>query len=268
MMGGTAYEDRDDPTVYPEEEPLGEEMLQRWISEVLRPLLERHLNGEDAEAPYFVGADQFIYYRKHDPVRRFAPDIYVLPGLSPDTRVRSWKTWVDGPCPPFVLEVVSSNWRKDYEEMPAICDEAGVSELIVFDPSFSERPGGEGARFQTYRRSETGTLERVDRHDGDRTWSESLGLWLRTAGFGDRTRLRIASGIDGEEMIPTAEEAERAEKEAERAEKEVERAAKEAERAAKEVERAAKEVERAEKEAALERVRQLEARLRTLDPDE
>ena len=230
-MADAARDARDDPTVYPEEERVGEEMLQRWIAELLRPLLERYLNGAGGRAPCFVGADQFIYYRQHDPLRRFAPDIYVLPGVAPETRIRSWKTWVDGPAPMFALEVVTSDWKKDYEDVPVVCDEAGVQELIIFDPSFSERPGGEGVRFQSYRRNPSGALELAERHDQDRTWSESLQLWLRTAGFGDRTRLRLATGAAAETFVPTAEEA-----------------------------------ERAEKEAALARVRELEARLAEIDP--
>ena len=236
-MGNAVFEEHDDPTVYPEEERVGEEMLQRWISELLRPLLERYLNGEGEQAPCFVGADQFIYYRQHDPVRRFAPDIYVVPGLSPDTRVVTWKTWIRGKAPSFALEVVSSNWRKDYFEAPARCAEAGFEELVVFDPDWAERPGDEGARFQVYRRRGDGPLELAAREDGDRVRSETLNVWFRASGFGDRTRLRLARDPDGEHWIPTGEEAERAEKEA----------------------------ERAEKEAAQARVRELEARLAELE---
>ena len=72
-MGAPLADKNDDPTVYPEEERVGEEMLQRWMAEFLRPLLERYLNLEADSAPSFVGADQFIYYRQFDPHRRFAP---------------------------------------------------------------------------------------------------------------------------------------------------------------------------------------------------
>jgi len=80
-----------DPTVYPVEEKGGEDLLQRWIVELLRPLLERWLSSRGVQA--LVGADQFIYYRQHMPTQRVSPDIYVLPGVSPTTRVTSWKIW-------------------------------------------------------------------------------------------------------------------------------------------------------------------------------
>lgn len=220
LVAAAIPDEAKDPTIYPEEERVGEEMLQRWIAELLRPLLERFLNRPGAKAPSFVGADQFIYYRQYDPHRRFAPDVYVLPGVTPDTRVRSWKTWEMGAAPSFALEVVSTDWEKDYREAPERCGEAGVQELVVFDPGWSERPGGAGARWQVYRRTEGNTFERVERHDGDRVWCASIGAWLRAVGFGDRTRLRLGTGTDGDVLFPTEAEEERVEKEAERAEKE------------------------------------------------
>lgn len=219
-MAAAVPDEAKDPTIYPEEERVGEEMLQRWIAEVLRPLLERFLNRPGVEAPSFVGADQFIYYRQYDPHRRFAPDVYVLPGVAPDTRVRSWKTWEMGAAPSFALEVVSTDWEKDYREAPERCGEAGVQELVVFDPSWADRPGAVGARWQVYRRRKGGIFERIERHDGDRVRCASIGAWLRAVSFGDRTRLRIGTGDQGDVLFLTEAEAERAEKEAERAEKE------------------------------------------------
>ena len=246
-MGLVEIAANQDPTIYPEEERVGEEMLQRWICEVLRPLLERFVNRPGAGGPTFVGADQFVYYRQYDPHRRFAPDVYVIPGVPPETRVRSWKIWERGRAPSFALEIVSNDWEKDYVEAPERCGEAGVDELVVFDPGWSQRPGKSGARWQVFRRTDAGGFEAVERHDRDRVWCESFGAYLRAVGFGDRTLLRIGVGEGGEQLFPTEAEAERAEKEAERAEKEAERAEKEA--------------ERAEKEAALARLRALEAEL-------
>jgi hypothetical protein len=69
---------------------VGEDILQRWIIELLRPLLQRWLEQRRVKA--FVGVDQFVYWKQHDPHKRVAPDLYVLPGVSPTTWVRSWKT--------------------------------------------------------------------------------------------------------------------------------------------------------------------------------
>lgn len=238
-VAGATVSEPYDPTVYPAEERVGEEMIQRWIAELLRPLLERFLNRPGVDGPNFVGADQFVYYRQYDPHRRFAPDVYVLPGLDPATRVRSWKIWERGFAPSFALEVVSDHWLKDYVEAPERCDEAGIFELVVFDPEWEGRPRGEGQRWQVFRRSAGGRFEKVESHGGDRVWCESLQAWLRVVGVGDAARLRVGVGASGDALFPTEAEAQRA----------------------------AKEAALAEKEAALARVRELEARLAAKDSD-
>jgi hypothetical protein len=263
-----------DPTIYPEEERVGEDILQRWIMELLRPLLQSWLLGRRIKA--FVGADQFIYWRQHDSHARVAPDIYVLPGVDPRTRVRTWKLWQDRIVPSFAFEVVSGDWEKDYFEIPERYAEVGVRELVIFDPGFGAH--ADGVQWQVFRRLTKRGLVRVEATSADRVRSQVLGCWFRAVGLGNDLRVRIGEGAHGELLVPTPEEAERAAKEQERAAKEQERAAKEQERAAKEQERAAKEreraareqerlskeQERAAKEAALARVRELEAQLRRL----
>src|SRR5262245_43466877 len=80
-----------DPTFYPIEEKVGQDTLQMFILELLRPLIERwyKLLGK----PTFVGADQFIYYKRAHPSKVVSPDVYVLPGVLPGRRIKSWKTW-------------------------------------------------------------------------------------------------------------------------------------------------------------------------------
>src|SRR5262249_42553702 len=78
-------------TVYPTEHKVGEDLLQRLIVELLRPLVERWLASRGT--PSLTGADQFIYFRRGDVRGRVAPDVFVLPGVRPGRRVRSWKTW-------------------------------------------------------------------------------------------------------------------------------------------------------------------------------
>jgi hypothetical protein len=168
--------------------------------------------------------------------------------------------------PSFALEVVSSDWQKDYREAPAEHESLGTRELVIFDPRFDERR--EGRRFQRYaRRAER--LELIDHGNAPQLYSEVLGVWLRAVGEASQLRLRLAEARDSVVLFPPAEEAERQAKEAERQAKEAERQAKEAERQAKEAERQAKEAERQAKEAerqakeaALARVAELEAELR------
>lgn len=256
MRASTARRGSADPTIYPEEERVGEDILQRWIVELLRPLLQWWLTRRKVRA--LVGADQFIYWRRHDPHARVAPDVYVLPGVDPRTRVRSWKIWQDRVVPSFALEIVSQDWEKDYAEVPSRYEALGVPELLIFDPGCDEHP--DGLCWQVWRRVGRRGLVRVEATDADRVRSKLLGCWFRAVGKGQDTRVRIAVGPRGEELVPTAEERE----EAERTAKEAERAARERERTAKEAEREAKEAERAAKEAALARVNALEAELRRL----
>jgi Uma2 family endonuclease len=255
-MRGTATHRTADPTIYPEEERVGEDMLQRWIVELLRPLLQWWLAKRGVTA--FVGADQFIYWRQHDPHARVAPDIYVLPSVDPRTRVRTWKLWQDRVVPSFALEVVSQDWQKDYIEAIDRYAALGVPEVLMFDPEWDGHEGG--MRWQVFRRVGKRGLVRVEATNADRVRSRALRCWLRATGEDRDLRLRIAVGPRGDELVPTAEERE----EGERAAKEQECAAKEQERIAKEQERAAKEQECAAKEAALARVAELEAELQRL----
>jgi hypothetical protein len=199
-----------DPTVYPVKEKVGEDLLQRWIVELLRPLIDRWLHHRGVRA--LVGADQFIYYRQHTPTERVAPDIYVLPGVRPDTRVTAWKTWEQGIVPSFALEIVSKDWEKDYVEAPARYREAGVGELIIFDPAPARHP--ERMAWQIFRRVRNRHLARVEASSDDRVRTRALGCYLRAVGAGDEVRLRVATGPRGDDVFPTAEEAERAAKEA------------------------------------------------------
>jgi hypothetical protein len=200
-----------DPTVYPEEERVGEDIVQRWIMELLRPLVERWLvqRGELA----FVGADQFIYYEQFNSTARVAPDVYVLPGIEPDRHVPIWKIWESGVAPSFALEIVSRSRRKDYEESPNRHAAAGTQELVIFDPWPTRRSRGLGIRWQVFRR-QSETFARVEATNADRTASQVLGCWLRSVGTGTTQRIRLAVGDGGDELFPTAEEAAVADKEA------------------------------------------------------
>ncbi|HKY39017.1 MAG TPA: Uma2 family endonuclease [Polyangiaceae bacterium] len=205
----------EDRTVYPEEERVGEDILQRFMMELFRPLLERYLREQGQAC--FVGADQFIYYRQFDAHARIAPDIYVLPGVAPGTEVRSWKVWQTGIVPSFALEITSLDWEKDYVDAPVHHAKLGTQELIVFDPHHGRR--GEGVRFQRFAR-QGGAFKLAEHTDADRIRSEALGCWLCAVGRGQEQRLRIASLSASTVLYPTAEEAERQAKEAERQAKE------------------------------------------------
>ena len=211
--GLTAY--ADDETFYPVVEKVGEELLQRLILEVLRPLVERWLAERGVVA--LTGSDQFIYWRQGDAKRRVAPDLYVLPGVAPDRAIRSWKTWEEHVVPSFALEIVALDATKDYVEAPARYRELGVEELVLFDPHHAERPGR--FRFQVFRRVGGRELVPILATDEARVSSEVLGCDL--VAIGPPSRLRLATGPGVTDLYPT--DAERAERE--RAEADRERAA-------------------------------------------
>ena len=227
-----------DPTVYPETDDMGEHELQRFIIELLRPLVERWLRTRGKIA--HVGADQFFYWVKGDPSRCRAPDLYVVDGVSQDIpEVAVWKVW-EGHCPVFALEVCGLDWQKDYDHAPRDYAAMGTTELVIFDPGATSR-SLRRKRWQVYRRLPDGRFGAPTRTHGDRVYSQVLGAWLCQVDDRGRPRVRLGDGWRGREIFRT--EAEAAVQTAER------------ERAEKEVERAEKEVERAEKERAVSALR-------------
>jgi Uma2 family endonuclease len=230
MPNASSKRIRFDPTIYPVTEKMGEDLLQCWIAELLRPLLEHWLLGRGVRA--LVGADQFIYYQRFNSAARVAPDVYVLPGVAPDTRVGSWKIWETGIVPSFALEIVSRDWAKDYFESPERYAQIGVPEVVVYDP---DPVGRDRVRWQVYR-PVRGKLRLAEATQADRVRSRALGCYLRSVGAQQAQRIRVATGGRGEVLFPTEAEALHSE-------------------------RAAKEAERAAKEVALARVTELEAEL-------
>lgn len=204
---------------------MGQDTLQMRIRELLRPLVERWLalGGK----PTFVGADQFIYYKRFQPSKCVGPDIYILPGVPPGKRFKSWKTWKTGVVPSLAFEVVASDDPdKDYREAPERYVELGVDELIIFDPDFEQ--SDERARWQRYRKLASRGFVRVEATNGDRIRSRTLRCFLRVVGEGDDARVRLGTGPTGDELVPTEAEAARAAKEEALADRDAERTVKEA----------------------------------------
>jgi Uma2 family endonuclease len=213
---GTRRE-RPDPTVYPTEEKVGQDTLHMLILELLRPLIERWYAQRGK--PTFVGADQFVYYKQFDPSKVVAPDVYVLPGVAPGRRVKSWKTWKTGVVPSLAIEVTTSDEaEKDYREAPERYAELGVDELVIFDPDY--HLSDERRRWQRHRKLQKRGFVRVESTNADRIKVRTLGCFLRVVGEGDAARVRLGTGPTGDTLVPTEAEEERAAKEAERAAKE------------------------------------------------
>jgi hypothetical protein len=189
-----------DTVEYPASDDMGEHEVQRFITELLRALIERWLRAQRRVA--HAGANQFFYYAKGDPRQCLAPDVYVVDGVAQDIPdVAVWKTW-EGHRPAFALEVVSGNWQKDYDSAPRIYDAMRASEVVLFDPGATAR-SRRRVRWQVFRRVRGRGFVCVERSSGDRVRSRSLGVWIRAVQEGPRVRLRLATGARGEEVLPS-----------------------------------------------------------------
>jgi len=204
-----------DRTVYPVSDDMGEHELQTLMRELLRPMLARFLAERGVVA--HAGSDQFIYWECGDAKACVAPDLYVLPGVPQKRVIKTWKTWEEGDIvPSLAVEIVTTDVEKDYEEAPDRYRDLGVRELVIYDPKVEGAPRRiKRWRFQVYRRTPRG-LVRVIATNADRVRSHVLGAWLRVVGEGAERRLRIATGLRGETLMPSAAEAERIRAEAER----------------------------------------------------
>jgi len=247
---------------YPETDHMGEDALQRFIAELLRPLIAAWLFALGRRL--FVGADQFIYIVEGDLTQRIAPDIYVLPKVDPGSAPKCWKRWEIPEGPSFALEIVSTDYRKDYEDAPVDYARLGTKELVIFDPHVTPR-SRKRVRWQVYRRVGKRGFRLVERSNEDRVYARELKCFLCVIGEGPSMRLRLARGGRGDDIVPTAEErlqAELAAQGATLAAQGATLASREAELAVRDAELAAREAELAAREAELAAQRAENARLR------
>ena len=242
-----------------EEDDVGQSPEQDDVVNELASALCEHLlpTGDPSVR---VGRDAFFAWIRDEPNVRVSPDVYVLDDPPPPPWPKMWETWRAGHrAPRFALEVVSDDWREDYEESPAKYALLGATELVIFDP-----PAARGAvraprvPITVYRREDDGSFVRTYAGDGPARL-ESIGAWAVARPEGGVGWLRLARDAEGNDIVPTASE--RAEREARRAEQEAQRAEREAQRAEREAQRA---------EQAAQRAERLRERLRALgiDPDE
>lgn len=256
---------------YPETDHMGDHETSINLAAELKAQVVRMLR--DRRRVAHTGMNQLVYFDEGDPTRYRSPDLYVIENVPQEGPERaSWKTW-EGDVPSFALEVVSSNWRKDYDEVPADYDTMGVKELILFDPWATPR-SRRRVRWQVFRRVRGRGLARPLSSSDDRVESRVLGCFLRLVWEGVNARLRVAIGTRGDTLVPTEAEMlaaaevrariHEAQAEAERvARKTAEQYALDAREARQEAEKRAEE-ERAAKQAVEAEVERLRAEIERL----
>ena len=209
-----------------DEEDMGESVEQ---TEIIRILLSSL--GELAAARGWMNVlwsgDNFFGWVREEPLVRVSPDVYLLDDPPPPPRPKMWQTWLPDHKPPrWAVEVVSEDWKKDYDEAPLKYAQLGTRELVIFDPEAAQSPEQRRPRvpLQVYRRDADGAFVRVYSGDGP-AQSDELGVFLVVKRDGAAARLRLARDPAGTDLVPTAEEAKRAAEDRARNEAEARRAA-------------------------------------------
>ena len=190
-----------------DEEDMGEGCEQEVIIWVLKQVLTV-LARERGWDRVHIGADQFFAWVEEEPLVRVSPDVYLLDDPPPRPLPRSWQTWRPGHRPPrFAVEIVSEDWRKDYDLAPPKYAQLGARELVVFDPEAAagRAAASERVPLQVFRREPDGGFVRVHRGPGPAR-SEELDAWLVTPLSGDAADLRLARDPQGHDLVPTLEE--------------------------------------------------------------
>jgi Uma2 family endonuclease len=191
----------------------------------------RMLANERSWKSVRVASDEFFAWVQGEPLVRVSPDVFVMNAPPPKPYPKVWETWKPGVSPPrFALEIVSEDWKKDYDDNPPKYAQLGTSELVIFDPKAASGQTSNPRRvpLQVYRREADGAFVRVRLPaDARIALSEELGAWLVVLGEGFDISLRIARDPEGLDLVPTKDEAL---VEAERLRSEEQRARLEAER--------------------------------------
>ena len=157
--------------------------------------IEQHLHNDR----FTLMVDVHLFYEEGQPAARLGPDLLVVL----DHKLRgtgSYKTWIEGRLPDFILEVVSpSSVENDYKLKKVKYAQLGVKEYFLYDPDLEE----EEAHVLGY-----GLDERAEAY-GDPLPAEEDGS-IRSPGLGislrrEDLRLVIRDEATGEDYQPTTE---------------------------------------------------------------
>ena len=165
------------------------------------------LANERKWANTFIGSNTFFQWVEHHPQVQVSPDVYLLDNV-PGELPGAWQTWQPGVSPPrFALEIVSVNWKKDYEDGPERYASLGCRELVIFDPTAVGRRNSDVRRpLIVYRRGEDAGFVQVYGGDGP-VFSEEIGAWLVARPENGRPRLRLSKNAAGTRLVESSPEA-------------------------------------------------------------
>ena len=194
-----------------DQEDMGESVEQ---TEIIRRLLSSmgELAAERGWKNAFWAGNNFFAWVREEPLVRVSPDVYLLDDPPPPPRPRMWQTWLPGHKPPrWAVEIVSEDWKKDYDDAPLKYAQLGARELVIFDPeaALSSERRAPRVPLQVYRRYADAAFVRIYCGEGP-AFSEEIGAFLVVQREGPAARLRIARDAAGEDLVPTAEERARA----------------------------------------------------------
>lgn len=209
-----SYVHPEDDLPYPASDDVGEGGFQHLAIRTLSLLLIEYFAS--LGRPTLVGGDQFFYYDRDEPRAKVAPDVYTIDDETADlNHVTSWKVWETGKPPTLALEIVSSDYRKDYRpEILERYQRLGVRELIRYDPEHR----APRQCLSHFVRDPSGALVQHPTRP-DRVRSACYDFWLVRRPSDQH--LVLATGPDG--TIPWLTAAERAEQARAAAEAELER---------------------------------------------
>lgn len=202
-----------------DEDDVGESFEHGEMIRLLLSCLEV-LAAERGWVGRVIASDQYFAWREDEPLVRVAPDVYLLDDAPPPPRPASWQTWLPGHrAPVLAIEIVSDDWRKDYEEAPAKYWQLGCPELVIFDPdaALGVAPQRERVALHAYRRDADGAFVRVVA-DGPLACA-AIDAFFVPVREGNTMRLRIARDALGRDRVGSLAEL-RAEEAAARAQAE------------------------------------------------
>lgn len=189
-----------------DEDDMGQHPRQSEAIRVFRDVAVSRL-AELGRERAFVGTDAFFAWVEAEPLVRVSPDVFVLTER-PEPLPPSWQLWRAGHAPPqLAVEIVSEDWKKDYEDAPQKYAQLGAEELVIFDPDAVDREPPRPGRcaIQVFRRSSDGLFLRV--HAGtEPARIQTLEAFAVVARTEIAPVLRLAYDADGRGLVPTPAE--------------------------------------------------------------